>query len=77
MQDNKVMAAVMVRLPKRISWSVGDDEQSYEGQDWQGLFDRLAHSQNRPSTLSITFLLDLNDQKAAANNDNNQQEAEQ
>ena len=59
MTDNKMVAALVMRLPEQVSWSLGNDDQSREGKDWRGLITELAANEKTPATVSLTFLLEL------------------
>ena len=49
----------MMRLPKQESWSLGIGDQSSKGNDWRGLVNELAASTDRPTPISLTFLLEM------------------
>jgi hypothetical protein len=59
MEDTMVVAAFISRLPERVSWSLGTNEQSSKGDSWRGLIRELAAVEHEPLTISMTFLLEL------------------
>lgn len=77
MENNQVTAALMMRLPKRVSWLLGIGDQSNQGRGWWSLLDVLAAHKESPATLSLTFLLKLDGQTETELDGAEQHEGEQ
>jgi len=57
--DNEVTAALTFKVPQKVGWSVQHGDQSWTGKELTGLVDCLAHEIDRPTTLSLSLIFEL------------------
>ena len=59
MDDSTLSVAMMMRLPEKVSWSLGFGDEAASGKDWRGFLERLLNESDRDATVSVTLLLEL------------------
>jgi len=57
--DNTVTAALTFKVPQKIGWSVQSGGQSWTGSELIGLADCLAQEGNKPKTMSLSLIFEL------------------
>lgn len=58
--DNQVTAALTLKVPQKVGWSVQSNDQSWSGNEVASLIDCLAQeTRNDPLTLSLSLIFEL------------------
>lgn len=61
-EQSNTIAAVMIRVPKDAGWAIQSGEESWHGNDLDGLIEHLTEQgPGYPSTLSLSLIFELTD----------------
>ena len=57
--DSAITAALTFKVPQKVGWSVQREDQSWTGNALGGLVDCLAEEGNKPKTVSLSLIFEL------------------